>query len=125
MVFSCSRGVKIVVTDHHELPDELPSCVIVNPKLKDDYPYDNLCGAGVAFKVACALLGEKAYKLLDLAAIATVADSVPLLGENRDIVSEGLKLINKKPREAISLLVGSKGETLSAQSLAFVIAPRR
>ncbi len=122
--YVCSRGVKIVVTDHHELPDELPSCVIVNPKLKDDYPYDNLCGAGVAFKVACALLGEKAYKLLDLAAIATVADSVPLLGENRDIVSEGLKLINKKPREAISLLVGSKGETLSAQSLAFVIAPR-
>ena len=76
--YVCSRGVKIVVTDHHELPDELPSCVIVNPKLKDDYPYDNLCGAGVAFKVACALLGEKAYKLLDLAAIATVADSVPL-----------------------------------------------
>lgn len=119
-----SRGIKMVVTDHHELPEILPDCVIVNPKLKDDYPYDNLCGAGVAFKIACALLGEKAYKFLDLAAVATVADSVPLLGENRDIVSEGLKLINKKPREALSLLFGTKGEIVNAQSLAFTVAPR-
>lgn len=119
-----SRGVKIAVTDHHELPDVLPDCVVVNPKLNDDYPFDNLCGAGVAFKVACALLEERAYKYLDLAAIATVADSVPLLGENRDIVSEGLKLVNKKPRQAISLLIGEKKEKLNAQSLAFVVAPR-
>jgi len=122
-----SRGIKIVVTDHHELPEELPDCVIVNPKLKDDYPYDNLCGAGVAFKVACALLGEKAYKFLDLAAVATVADSVPLVNENRDIVSEGLKILNKKPREAISYLFNFsayRSESVSAQTIAFVIAPR-
>ena len=80
-------GSDVIVTDHHELPETLPDCVIVNPKLKDEYPYDNLCGAGVAFKVACALIGEKAYEYLDFAALATVADSVPLLGENRDIVT--------------------------------------
>ena len=55
-------GCDVIVTDHHELPEELPDCILVNPKLKDDYPYDNLCGAGVAFKLACALLGEKAYE---------------------------------------------------------------
>lgn len=119
-----SRGVTPFVTDHHELPDVLPDCVIVNPKLKDGYPYDNLCGAGVAFKVACALLGEKAYSLLDFAAIATVADSVPLVGENRDIVYEGLKLINRKPREALRYLLATKKDEISAQSLAFTLAPR-
>ena len=119
-----SRGVTPIVTDHHELPDELPDCVIVNPKLKDDYPYDNLCGAGVAFKIACALLGERAYALLDLAAIATVADSVPLTGENRDIVYEGLRLINRKPRPAVKYLLATKQDEASAQTLAFTIAPR-
>lgn len=119
-----SRGVKVIVTDHHELPDELPDCTIVNPKLKDDYPYDNLCGAGVAFKIACALLGEKAYAFLDLAAVATVADSVPLVGENRDIVYEGLKRINKKPRLALEYLLASKKDEATAQTLAFTVAPR-
>ena len=70
-------GSDVIVTDHHELPEVLPDCVIVNPKLQDDYPYDNLCGAGVAFKLACALIGEKAYQYLDFTALATVAASVP------------------------------------------------
>ncbi len=122
-----SRGIKVIVTDHHELPEILPDCVIVNPKLKDDYPYDNLCGAGVAFKVACALLGETAYKFLDLAAVATVADSVPLTNENRDIVSEGLKILNKSPREALGYLFNLsayRSENVTSQTIAFVIAPR-
>lgn len=119
-----SRGVRVIVTDHHELPDRLPDCVVINPKLADDYPYDNLCGAGVAFKVACALLGERAYPLLDIAAVSTVADSVPLVGENRDIVSEGLRIINSAPREAIGLLISSKKGEIDAQSLAFTVAPR-
>ena len=119
-----SRGVRVVVTDHHELPDRLPDCVVVNPKLKDGYPYDNLCGAGVAFKIACALIGEKAYSLLDLAAVATVADSVPLTGENRDIVYEGLRLINRRPRLALKYLLASKKDEIGAQALAFTVAPR-
>ena len=117
-------GADVIITDHHELPEVLPDCVIVNPKLKDDYPYDNLCGAGVAFKLACALLGERAYKLLDFAALATVADSVPLLGENRDIVTEGLKLFNRKPRLCFSALLGKEYDEITAQTLAFIIAPR-
>lgn len=122
--FIKSRGVQVIVTDHHEIPDALPDCIVVNPKLEDEYPYDNLCGAGVAFKIACALLGEKAYDYLDIAAISTVADSVPLTGENRDIVYEGLRRINSRPREAVRQLLGTKKEDITAQTLAFTIAPR-
>ncbi|MFR1554279.1 MAG: single-stranded-DNA-specific exonuclease RecJ, partial [Coriobacteriales bacterium] len=99
-------GADVIVTDHHELPETLPDCIVVNPKLEDEYPYDNLCGAGVAFKLACALIGDGAYKLLDFATLATVADSVPLLGENRDIVTEGLKMFNSRPRSCFAALMG-------------------
>ncbi len=119
------QGVEVVVTDHHELPEILPDCTCINPKLTDDYPYDNLCGAGVAFKVACALLGEEAYSLLDFAALATVADSVPLLGENRDIVHEGIKVIQNSPRLAFSTLLGKQAnENVTSQTLSFTLAPR-
>ena len=117
-------GSDVIVTDHHELPEILPDCVIVNPKLQDDYPYDNLCGAGVAFKVACALIGEKAYQYLDFATLATVADSVPLLGENRDIVTEGLKLFNTDIRPCFAPLIGKTYDGITAQTLAFTVAPR-
>jgi single-stranded-DNA-specific exonuclease len=117
-------GSDVIVTDHHELPETLPDCVIINPKLQDDYPYDNLCGAGVAFKVACALIGEAAYKYLDFATLATVADSVPLLGENRDIVTEGLKLFNTKLRSCFAALIGKNYDGITAQTLAFNVAPR-
>lgn len=119
------QGAEVIVTDHHELPDVLPDCICVNPKFNDGYPYDNLCGAGVAFKVNCALNGESAYRFLDFAAIATVADSVPLLGENRDIVYEGLKLINSKPRSCYASFLGKASDTaVTAQTLAFSIAPK-
>ncbi len=117
-------GSDVIVTDHHELPETLPDCVIVNPKLQDDYPYDNLCGAGVAFKVACALLGEDAYQYLDFATLATVADSVPLLGENRDIVTEGLWLFNNRLRPCFAGLIGKTYDGVTAQTLAFNVAPR-
>ncbi len=117
------QGAFCIVTDHHELPDELPDCIVVNPKLGGDYPYDNLAGAGVAFKLAQALIGEEAYDLVDFAALSTVADSVPLTGENRDIVAEGLKKISSDPRPAFSALLGKPVE-VTAQTLAFTIAPR-
>ena len=117
-------GSDVIVTDHHELPEVLPDCIIVNPKLKDDYPYDNLCGAGVAFKLACALIGEAAYKYLDFATLATIADSVPLLGENRDIVTEGLKRFNTNIRPCFSMLIGKNYDGITAQTLAFTVAPR-
>lgn len=117
------QGAEVIVTDHHELPAVLPDCVCINPKFNDGYEYDNLCGAGVAFKVACALLGEEAYKYLDFAAIATVADSVPLTGENRDIVFEGLKRINASPRSCYSRFFKADG-AVTSQTLAFSIAPK-
>ncbi len=117
-----SLGAYCIVTDHHELPDELPDCIVVNPKLKDDYPYDNLCGAGVALKLAQALIGESANALCDFVALSTVADSVPLTGENRDIVAEGLRLF-RSPRPAFAALLGKTSE-VTAQTLAFTIAPR-
>lgn len=116
-------GAEVIVTDHHELPDKIPDCICINPKFNDGYIYDNLCGAGVAFKVGCALLGEKAYKFLDFAAIATVADSVPLTGENRDIVYEGLRLINGSPKECYAQFL-SRAESVTSQTLAFSIAPK-
>ena len=111
------QGCYVIVTDHHELPEELPDCICINPKFKDDYPYDNLCGAGVAYKLSRALIGEKADELLDFCALSTVADSVPLLGENRDIVAAGLELIKSRPRPAFSALL-SKAQEVTAQTLA-------
>ncbi len=118
------QGAEVIVTDHHELPDVTPDCVCINPKFNDGYIYDNLCGAGVALKVACALNGEAALKYLDFAAIATVADSVPLTGENRDIVFEGLKLINASPRACYSQFLTKSDALVTSQTLAFTIAPR-
>ena len=118
------QGAEVIVTDHHELPDNIPDCICINPKFNDGYIYDNLCGAGVALKVACALTGEDAYKYLDFAAIATVADSVPLTGENRDIVHEGLKLINDKPRGCYSHFLSKTDTQVNSQSIAFTIAPK-
>ena len=117
-------GCEVIVTDHHELPENIPDCICINPKFEDGYPYDNLCGAGVAFKVACALNGKSAYKYLDFAALATVADSVPLMGENRDIVAEGLKLINTSPRKCFSNFLTKTQDGAYAHTLAFTIAPK-
>lgn len=117
------QGAEVIVTDHHELPDVLPDCICINPKIEDGYPYNNLCGAGVAFKLGVALNGRSAYQYLDFAALATVADSVPLIGENRDIVAEGLKLINASPRSQYANFL-KKDERVTAQSLAFSVAPK-
>ncbi len=118
------QGAEVIVTDHHELPEHIPDCICINPKFNDGYIYDNLCGAGVAFKVGCALNGESAYRYLDFAAIATVADSVPLTGENRDIVYEGLKLINSAPRKCYSLFAGKVEGGINSQTLSFSVAPK-
>ena len=118
------QGAEVIVTDHHELPDVTPDCICINPKFNDGYIYDNLCGAGVALKVAVALNGDSAYKYLDFATIATVADSVPLTGENRDIVYEGLKLINDTPRACYAGFFSKSDSAVTSQTLAFSIAPK-
>ncbi len=118
-------GVDVIVTDHHEIPEQIPDCTVINCKL-EGYPFDGLCGAGVAYKVIRALTGETADKYLDLVAVATIADSMPLTDENRILVSEGLKLIRSgRGAKALRALaeVGGMKET-GAQSLAYSIAPR-
>lgn len=119
-------GIDVIVTDHHEIPDELPDTLCINPKLDSGKTFDGLCGAGVAFKLAQAILGDRAFKYLDFVALATVADSMELISENRDIVFEGLKLFSAgRIRPAFSaLLSSSNSKDVTAQTLAFSIAPR-
>lgn len=121
-----SNGIDVIVTDHHEPPEDLPNCLIINPKTKGEiYPFDGLCGAGVAYKVGCALIGEKADKYLDFVAVATIADSMQLVGENRDLVYEGLKLFApNKIRLAFKYLIGESDKQVTSQVLAYQIAPR-
>lgn len=120
-------GMDVVVTDHHNSAGNLPRCIAINPKLSASYPFRELCGAGVALKLVQALGGiGEAKKYMDIAAIATVADSVELLGENRDIVAEGLKIMNGSPRPAVAKLCELAGfkEGINTYVLAFGIVPR-
>ena len=120
-------GIDVIVTDHHEPPEELPDCIKINPKINGQaYPFKELCGAGVAYKLSYALIGEKANKNLDFVALATIADSMDLVGENRDIVKEGLKLFNdrKTLRLPFKYLLGDYNREVTAQTLAYTIAPR-
>ena len=120
-------GVDVIVTDHHELPEVLPDCTVVNCHQKgenDDYDY--LCGAGVAYKLGKALIGDRADDFLDLVAVATVADSMPLTKENRIIVSEGLKLMRsgKMQRPLKVLAEVCEVKEFTATSLTYSIIPR-
>ena len=121
-------GLDLIITDHHEPLDRLPEAVAVVDPLLGAYPFRRLCGAGVAFKVGQALFGLAAVEpLLDLAALATVADLVPLLGENRVIVHHGLKQIQGMGRQGLRALFsvsGLEGRTITAGHLGFQIGPR-
>ena len=116
--YAVSLGLKVVVTDHHDPGETLPNALaIVNPKRKDcEYPFKGLCGAGVIFKLLLQLYWEMdleldyVYDLLDIVAMGTVGDLVPLVDENRILVKEGLKLVRdekrvvfKKLREALNI----------------------
>lgn len=122
-----SLGLTVIVTDHHQLPEKLPEADVVLNPLLGNYPCPYLCGAGVALKVCQALQGNAGLeKRLDLAAIATVADVVPLLEENRVIVREGLKRIGATARPGLRALLELSGTAppLQADSLAFRLGPR-
>lgn len=120
-------GVDVIVTDHHELPNELPPCVIVSTKTKgQEYPFEYLSGAGVAYKLASALIGDCAKEYLDLVAVSTVADNMVITGENRILVHKGLQLIKEgRGSKAISsLLIAGGAKEITSSSLAFTVAPR-
>ena len=134
-------GVEVIVTDHHQPKDGLPDCPILHPQVSG-YPFESLCGTAVAWKLACALRegagspepdlqvgpGEPAPEHdLDLVALATVADVVPLVGENRTLVRRGLAEIRRAQRVGIrALLAASKcdPDQLDEGDLGFRLAPR-
>ncbi len=120
-------GIDVIVTDHHEPPENLPDCIKINPKLSgQDYPFNGLCGAGVAYKLGYAIIGDNADKYLDFTALATVADSMDLVDENRDIVVEGLKIFNSdKIKTVFKYMLGENNRQITAQqTLAYTLAPR-
>lgn len=121
-----SKGIDVIVTDHHEPGDTIPDCLIINPKLSETYPFKALCGAGVALKLVQALAGiNVASKYLPICAIATIADIVDLLDENRSIVYLGLKDADKLPVGIIKLMHECGLDTkCSASDIAFKLAPK-
>jgi single-stranded-DNA-specific exonuclease len=117
-------GMEVVVTDHHQPGEVLPDCPILHPSV-DGYPFESLCGTAVAWKLAQALGRSDAD--LDLVALATVADVVPLVGENRSLVRRGLEEVRRARRPGIrALLEAAKCEPtqLDEGDLAFRLAPR-
>lgn len=146
-------GVEVIITDHHHPPKKLPNALaIINPKQNNcKYPFKELAGVGVAFKVAQALLKNlqakkpKSHKLispgfekwlLDLVALGTVADCVNLIGENRTLVKYGLLVINKTKRIGIGKLISTAGlrvrengnavkkKDIDTSVISFILAPR-
>ncbi len=132
-----SLGIDLIITDHHLAPEVLPEAVaIIDPKLPGDaYPEKMLCGSGVAFKLVQALLKKLPNKvpdgwekwLLDLVAIATVSDMVPLTGENRALVYFGLKVLRQTPRpglRALARVLKLEPQYITEDDIAFSIGPR-
>ena len=129
IAYAQEHGVDVVVTDHHELPAELPKATaIVHPRYPgSNYPFGDLCGVGVAFKVATALLDEIPYESLDLVAIGTICDLVSLTDENRALVSLGLQQLQNTSRPGLVALCQAAGveqATIDATSIGFGIGPR-
>jgi single-stranded-DNA-specific exonuclease len=122
-------GLDVIITDHH-IPDTcIPEALaVINPKRSDSrYPYKDLAGVGVVFKLIQALAPEKTESVLDLAALGTVGDYVPLHGENRIIAFHGLKRLNTVQRPGIKALkktAGIEGQSLNSTFLSFTIIPR-
>jgi len=137
-----SLGLDFIVTDHHSVGDEIPPALaVINPKQPDcRYPFKDLAGVGVAFKLAQALLranrqvpvakGEVSVDeelLLDLTALGTVADLAPLLGENRSLVRRGLERLNDPQRLGVRTMIaqaGLKPGQIDAAAIGFVLGPR-
>ena len=132
---ACARGLglDLIITDHHLPHESLPQAVaIVDPRRADDHsPFKGLCGAGVAFKLCAALDGCPPEEMLeycgDLAAVGTVADVMPLTGENRTIVKAGLRQLQNTDRPGFCALleeVGLAGRPVTAENVSYAIAPR-
>lgn len=132
------KGLDFIITDHHKLPEILPKTIVINPLLERDSqaPYCNLSGCGVAFMLALALAEvleadkkthDQIFSLVDIAAIATIADVMKLTQDNRIIVKEGLKQIKNNPRTFIQTILDLANlsiETFDVETIGYQIAPR-
>lgn len=129
------RGIDVILSDHHLPGQDAPACTaVLNPRIPGcDYPDKDLCAAGVAFKLALALLEREgastnvALNMLDLVALATIADVAPLRGENRILVRYGLRLLADSRNLGLRALIASaglEGKELTAGRVAFILAPR-
>ena len=125
-------GITLVITDHHECKEELPSAAaVVDPHRADrTYPHTDLCGVGIAFKLVAALDGDQeamAQRYCDLYALGTVADVMPLRGENRHMVVRGLESLNHPKRLGIRALLTAcecDSKEITASTIGYVVAPR-
>ncbi|MBQ9973402.1 MAG: single-stranded-DNA-specific exonuclease RecJ [Oscillospiraceae bacterium] len=134
VAYAARLGVDVVVTDHHECKAELPeACAVVDPHRPDcPYPFKGLAGVGVALKLAMAVAGAQGSgqvldEYADLAAIGTVADVMPMVGENRTIVQLGLRLLGHPRRLGLAMLVreaGMENRPLNSVSIGYALAPR-
>ncbi len=127
-------GIELIITDHHEVVGPVPQAfVVMDPKIAGStYPFRELAGVGVAYKLIEALFrdmgrGPEVESYLDLVAVGTVADMVPLLGENRYLVKRGIEILNRTERLGLLAIIdcaGRESGQLDADSISFVLAPR-
>lgn len=129
IAYANSLGMEVIVTDHHEPPEILPDAyALINPKLPDcPYPFKGLAGVGVAYKLAQALVGTTPAEWLEIVSIGTIADLMPLTGENRILVKHGLQSMRSTRYAGIRALLEVSGvdvEQVTAVNVAFGMAPR-
>ena len=133
IAYAKDKNIDFIICDHHRPGDKLPDAIaVLDPKREDcTYPYDELCGCGVGFKLIQALAKNRNQTMddlipyLDLVATAIAADIVPMTGENRVLAKFGLEVINTNPRPGIKALIQNlKKKTLSITDVVFIIAPR-
>lgn len=133
VAYAKEKNIDFIIGDHHRPGDQLPDAVaILDPKREDcDYPYDELCGCGIGFKLIQALAANRDQTIddlipyLDLVATAIAADIVPMTGENRVLAHFGLQVINSNPRSGIKAMTHQlKKKTLDITDVVFIIAPR-
>ncbi|WP_147803009.1 single-stranded-DNA-specific exonuclease RecJ [Alkalicoccus halolimnae] len=122
-------GIDLIITDHHEPPPQLPDAyAVINPKQENcSYPFKELAGVGVAFKLSHALTGKIPTGFYDLAAVGTIADLVPLQGENRILAVHGLKALRKDLRPGLKALLekaGADQADIDEETVGFLIGPR-
>ena len=126
-----TKGIDVIICDHHIPDDSIPKAYsIINPNQKNcDYPFKGLCGCGIGFKLISAIEkksggSEETNQYLDLVAIATIADQMPMINENRTIVQHGLKELNNNPRPGFHFFIRSINRNIVESDISFNIGPR-